>query len=484
MPEDQIKIENKSSSSRKFNLRRAAIVGIIAVVAIYGISLILLNTSWVKRKLTSKLQQKTNIDWYLGSATWIPFGDIVLSDLTSTMGEGGIKIESLHVTPSWSHLFSGSLKFDEVEIGEAALDIDIQWIKDQSSKDSPSIRKTPVKPKKTQPKVSKPLKPKLAKPNPAAPKAKPVKDVAAQPVEKEVKLDTRPNQWLNIKDLKIIVRDGTKVIDSVNNISVRLPYFGKPNEGSVKFNFQGESFTQSVHWDGNSLTAENTQGGVFGLKYQWKMRSKLARGLPFSIVFQLPEQSLNYSLNRPNFHLGVSSKTIDANLVMSGGLKNIKTWRAIFNINSSDFIISENQKTHKKMHFDTVRLAGNLENGRLKMPYAEALGHKTSILSNAVIYSNLYSYGVVRLVANSEARQFYERSHRGTRAINIDHQRRYLMTPLHTPDRHYSDIYLDGLLTNLEMRHNRSDRWQSLKIALKKLQQFKDAELQEDGLLE
>jgi hypothetical protein len=98
----------------------------------------------------------------------------------------------------------------------------------------------------------------------------------------------------------------------------------------------------------------------------------------------------------------------------SGGLKNPFTWRGILNAASVNTTIIENQKTHKRIDFDTTRLAAVLSGGTFHVPVAEAIRHKTSILANGVVHTNLYSYGVVRIIANRDSSEVFDKVYCGT----------------------------------------------------------------------
>jgi len=134
--------------------------------------------------------------------------------------------------------------------------------------------------------------------------------------------------------------------------------------------------------------------------------------------------------------------------------------------------------------FDHTRLVGNIANGVLNIPAAEAIGHEISILTNGTIHKNLYSYGVVRLVSSSDSLSFFHKIYHGSKFIKIKYHPHTFLSPLNSPERSSCDIYVDGQINNLEIRHDRSDHWQLLNQAVQKLNNFKNNELQEDGLLE
>lgn len=475
---------SNSELGKPFRWRRLLAILIIFFLLIYGISLILLNTSWAKNKLTNRLHSKSNSDWEVGSVVWIPFGDIELNNLETTMGEGGIKINSLAVKPSWSGLFFGSFELMEATVTEADVDLDLQWIRDNLSNNEEII----IPPKQalsTKPQSQvRPPKPKESKTNNNP--VKPTKKPLPKPVmEEKPELGDLPNRWLKVKKMNLTLRNGEHVIEQISDLSASIPIAGKPVDGGISFKYLGDNHSQKVSWDGDKLSAEEAAGELFGLRYQWKVACKTSQpGMPFAFRFIVPQQQLNHTYDKPNAHFNISSDKIAANFIIKGSLRNLKTWRGILNAVSEKTTITENQKTHKRMDFDHTRLVGTIANGVLHVPVAEAIGHKISILANGSVHKNLYSYGVVRWITNNESRGFFEKVYHGTKFINIDRSRYHLLFPLDTPDRRYCDFYLDGKVNDLEIRHNRSDRWQSLNKVVKKLWDFKNRELQEDGLLE
>jgi hypothetical protein len=304
-------------------------------------------------------------------------------------------------------------------------------------------------------------------------------------MEEKPELGDLPNRWLKVKKMNLTLRNGEHVIEQISDLSASIPIAGKPVDGGISFKYLGDNHSQKVSWDGDKLSAEEAAGELFGLRYQWKVACKTSQpGMPFAFRFIVPQQQLNHTYDKPNAHFNISSDKIAANFIIKGSLRNLKTWRGILNAVSEKTTITENQKTHKRMDFDHTRLVGTIANGVLHVPVAEAIGHKISILANGSVHKNLYSYGVVRWITNNESRGFFEKVYHGTKFINIDRSRYHLLFPLDTPDRRYCDFYLDGKVNDLEIRHNRSDRWQSLNKVVKKLWDFKNRELQEDGLLE
>ena len=489
MSETSTKAGSETQSVRKFKWRRYLAFLAIFVVLLYLLSLVLLNTSWAKDKITSRLSQKSNSDWEVGNILWMPFGDIELNDVQTTMGEGGVKIETLRVTPSWSELISGKLDLKGASATEAEIDLDLKWLKENLSNNNdileveqPSVIAKPRPQPQPVPQVN-PNPPKPVQPNTGKP---PVKPQPKPAVADEPKFNNIPNRWLKLKKINLTIRNGDKIIDKVSDISASIPYAGKPAEGDIKFTFQGSEHIQKISWDGKELSAEETSGKNFNVSYQWRAGSKISQpGMPFVFRFIVPKQKLSYTLDKPNLHVHVASETIAANFMLNGSLRSTKTWRGIFGAGTSKITVIENQKTHKRLEFDHTRMMGTISNGVISIPAAEAVGHKLSILGNGKVHKNLYSYGVVRLIANDEAYKTFERVYHATKIIHIRKKKAYhLLLPLGTPDRTYCDIHLDGKLTNLQMRHNHSDRWQPLNLALKKLLKFKNEELQEDGLLE
>ncbi|MGJ8657154.1 MAG: hypothetical protein ACSHX6_11945 [Akkermansiaceae bacterium] len=483
MSERSATVEKKSQTSHKLKWRRYFAFLVIFIVLIYLLSLVLLNTSWAKNKLTNKFNQKSNTEWEVGSVLWIPFGDIELNNLQTKMGDGGIQIKSLSVEPSWQNLFSGELRLMGATAKGAEVDLDLKWLKENSNNDAEIITRTKPKTTKPTPKIT-PKKPTKPPVNPTTPK-QPQKPVSNPVVTEIPKIDTSPNRWLTIEKLNVTVRNGDEVIDQITDITASIPYAGKPAEGGIQLKFHDYEHKVEIHWDGKELHAEDTEGEIFNVKYQWKIACKLnQRGSPFAFIFNVPQQKLNYIHNKPNLHLSLTSDKIATSFMLNGSLKNPLTWRGLLNAQTGRLIITENQKTHKRLEFDHTHLVGSIANGAIHIPSAEAIGHKTSILANGVIHKNLYSYGVVRLITNEEARGFYEGVYHATKLIHIDQNSYHFLFPLDTPERRYCDLYLDGKLTDLEIRHNRSNSWQPLNILIKKLFNFKNNELAEDGLLE
>ncbi|MFT5906249.1 MAG: hypothetical protein ACI9E1_001856 [Cryomorphaceae bacterium] len=481
--------ETIPESGKRFKWRRYLAFLAIFLLLIYLLSLVLLNTSWAKNKLTNRLRTKSNTDWVVGGVHWVPFGDIQLNDLETSMGEGGVKIKSLSVKLSWVDLISGSVNLMEATVKEAEVDIDLKWLRDNLSNgeeivelpkldviDKPNLTAQPPAPL-----------PKRAGKSTAKTSSKPTQGPAPKPVLAEKpKFNDLPNRWLKVEKMNITLRNGGDVIETLSDLSASIPLAGKPVDGEIRLKFLGDEHIQKVSWDGMGLSAEELAGNIFDVKYQWKLACRSSQpGMPFVFRFTIPQQKLNHTLDKPNVHINISSDKIAANFIINGSLRTPNTWRGILNAGSKNTTITENQKTHKRINFDHTRLVGVIANGALHVPAAEAIGHKVSILANGSVLKNLYSYGVVRLITNDESRKFFEGVYHATRLIHIEKKSSYhLLFPLDTPDRRYCDLFVDGKINDLEIRHNRSDSWQSLNKMVEKLWNFKNNELQEDGLLE
>lgn len=475
---------SKTISERKFKWRRFLSYILVFIGFVYLVLIVLLNTSWAKNKLTSRLYQKSGSDWEVGSVLWVPFGDIKLSELQTEMGAGGIHIKSLKVSPVWDELFSGRVQLAEALVEEVEVDLDLKWLMENSINDEliqePEILK---------PDITKPRSQKTTSSNKLPASKLRVNSTKVQPqkpvIREAPKVDNTPNRWLKLSKLNVTIRNGDDVIQKLTDVSASIPYAGKPTDGKIQLKFDGYELTHKIQWDGRELVIEEDNGELASIRNKWKAACQInQQGMPFLLALNIPQQKLNYTLNQPNVHLGITSEKVAANFILRGSLKNVNTWRGILSVSMEQLAISEDQKTQKRINFDQARLVGSIANGEIKIPVAEAIGFKNSILANGVIHKNLYTYGVVRLITNEESRKIFDKVYHATRLIRINENPYHILAPLDTPDRRYCDIYLDGKLSNLEMRHNRSHSWQPLKLLIKKLLDFKNNELREDGLLE
>ncbi len=476
----------KSLKTKLFRSKWRVAVSIFVlffIIAYLG-SLVFLNTSSVKSKLKHRFHQKTNSDWTIGKILWVPFGDISVNDLHTSMGEGGIQIESITLEPSWGQLFKGSLEVTEATVSKADIDLDLKWLAENSSNIDeiiiePQPDPTPKPPRQTTQSDKQPAsKPEVkTQPNPAPQPEK------ASPQE-IVPIQT-PNRWLKIQKMDLTLRYGNKIVENISDLSATIPIAGKPETGELKFKFLGDDYVQKITWDGQIIKAEENRGKFMDVDFQWRAICGIKQmGLPFAFECLIPQQKLNLVLDKPNIHLSITADKVMSHFSLQGGLKNPDSWRGILNVATENTTIIENQKTHKRMNFNQMRFIASLKNGAFHFPVAEAIGHKTSILTNGFIHKNLYSYGTLRIIANHEARDTFERVYRGADLVEENQIPFYFLSPLDTPDRVYCDIFWDGKLTDLEVYHHRSLHWRPVNSLLRKLLKFKNNELHEDNLLE
>ncbi len=485
--------KNTKNPKSPFNWRKILVFFVLLFLLAYLISLIIINTSWFKNKITSQLQSRFPIqnEWEIGNISWIPFGKVNAYDLKTKLGEGGLSLVSIKTDPSWTTLFKGDVELEEITIQGVHLDLDLKWLIEQQSKLSTPVNKPPATLNNKQVELGKkstePLKNPVSETNKkqkAETKNQTKDNSAPKDAEPKVVVEI-PNKWILVDDLKFTLRDGKTIIDQVDGIKLRLPISGKPTDGEVSYQFHENKYSQRIHWDGKQLSAENLSGKQFGVSYQWNVRCSISNpGTPFSFNLTAPKQAINTKINQPNYHWSLKALSAQANISLSGSLKAPYSWRGIIQASADGVTISEDQKTHKRAEFDTVRFTGDLNRGLLHVPLVEALGYDVSIIGNGAIQKNLYSYGVIRIITHERSSRFFNRVYRGTKAIKIEKKEYQFFESLDTADRGYCDLYFDGQLSNLMMRHNRSDHWQKVKPIIKKLISFKDEELKEDGILE
>lgn len=481
------------NAGRKINWRKLLTISALVFFLVYIFFIVILNSYWVKDKITNHLKLKSDSDWTVGFISWFPYEGIKISNIESLMGDGGVKINKLNIDLSLADILSRSLSKAEITAHDVTVDIDIGWLKEKVTSENmygnhPSNNLS-IDEKST----SSTIAPESKTSNQTEPHKKThqrtVNITKTQPKPRVHRLqktvNTEPNRWFNIKNANISFRYGKNELASIEQVCVAVPISGKPAEGQISCNIGGSSFKQQIVWNGSDLNTGGESSNLGVVNYAWRLKCSIhKKGLPFSFRIGIPEQRLNLKLDRPNLHIEINSDSIGANLAVGGWLMHANTWRGLLNARSLNISVSENQKTQKTIHFANTGLVASLENSTLKILSAEAIGHDVSFMANGVIHKNSYTYGVVRLICNEKSRGFFEGVYHGTKLINIDESSYHLLGPLDNPDRKYCDVFIDGMIDNLEIRHNRSNSWQRLNEALRILLQFKNEELKEDGLLE
>ncbi len=480
---------SKEPNAHKKGWKKKVIYLLLFTLLLYPLSLLLINTPWVKSKITSKLAQKTGLDWQVGSITWVPFGDVYVNDLeTVAVNEdktGGISLELISVSPLWGRVITGDLVWDEIRLDGLELDVERAWleemIKKSSSANLPQLRE--------EPKVAPPLKvepikpgekdPPIAKhPKPTAPtKIKPKKETIAD--EPEV-----PEQTLIVTGLNIKVRDEDSILFQSNSIALDIPFAGKSRNGSISMTSDtGDLEKIPVIWNEKNVLIDKGGIEILGIKIDLKTRiNTFSKSPMFAYSINIIDQPYHYELHKPNVHVKLHAERIEGQFIMSGNLLSPQTWNGLGGIQFSKFSIQETQKTMAKLEFDEVYARGRMMQGSILVDDATARGDSLTFMANGVVSKNTYSFGVLRCIANEEYCKKLTGIYLGSRAIKIDTGTGPLFVDLQTPDRKILDLYFDGKLNNMEFKHKGNKQWQSLNQFFKALKKFKDDELKEDGI--
>lgn len=273
-------------------------------------------------------------------------------------------------------------------------------------------------------------------------------------------------------------------------VQISIPYSGPEAEGFVKFQVgdaQAESpVTKNIPivWKKGGLFIEDETFDLSGIKFNVDALLLIKHPAKLFVV-QVKVLDQPFSLNSPipNFDISIDAQHLRSEFKMNGSLSNPQSWLAQGKVFAEKIRVRENQKAQSKLEFDHTGAAFRFIGGKLIIERAEASSHELVILMNGVVQNNLFSYGTVRFIGTSVVANKLNRIYHGSRAIHLDHMRSVVLEPLDNPDRQFCDIRFDGKLTNLQVKHNRSDHWESFNEVIDALKEFKDKELEEDGLL-
>ncbi len=466
---------------------------IILTLGLYVASLITLNTTWAKSKITDQLKIETGLEWNCGRILWVPFSDITIHDLQSDLGAGGVEVKTIVVVPVWAELIKGRLNWGDISLDEVTLDLDELWLEEYLKEQKlptepirssvvqqiPPLPITKRKPDSTLNKKTPPVVVQQTKPSKQINKTLPLKD---KPVELA--------KWVNIQNVNLIIRRGELVLKEQKGIQVSIPHSGPEAEGFLRFGVK-DLLTNSlgqknvpILWKDGRLAVNNGCFDLLGIKFN--VDAVLLVRHPaklFTVQINVLDQSFSLKSPIPNFDISIDAQHLRSEFIMNGSLNNSQSWLGQGRVSAENVNIVENQKTHSKLEFDYTGMTFRYLGGSLVIERAEASSHQLIILMNGVVQKNLYSYGTMRIIGTEDMANKLNRIHHGAKALHLDHKRAVILEPLDNPDRHFCDLKFYGELTDLQLKHNRSDHWQSLNKALNSLERFKDKELEEDGLL-
>ena len=482
VPKDSVKKKKKRSWFRLIGY------SLVVIMGLYVCSLFVLNTSWAKSKFTSKLNQKSGLDWRCGRILWVPFSDITLHDLKTDLGSGGVEVKTISVEPDWTEMLKGDVSLSDIAVDGVNLDIDELWLEEYLKKQ-----------KAANPIIKQPIvqeaKPKQVIPNQKEAPVVAKKPIQAKPVTEKKPLPPKPLEekakWINVKNINFTLRRGDKILKETENAQLSIPFSGPEAEGFLKFTTNGGdegdplvSHSVPIQWKKGNLSIDHEVVDILGVKFD--VNATLAikhRFKMFVIRVNVQDQSLDLHSPFPNLDLHLHADKLTAQFTLEGSLTNPQSWLGRGKAFAEKVNVKEDQKTHAKLEFDYTGAVFDYMAGNLVIRRAEASSDDLVIFMNGVVRKDLYSYGVVRFIAADHVSRKLNRIYNGSGAIHLDHNVYFVLGSLDNPDRQYCDVRFDGKLTDLQIKHNRSDHWESLNRSLKALKKFKDKELAEDGLL-
>lgn len=479
---------------RKKSWRKRFAYLLLFILLLYALSLLVINTSWVKSKLTHKLADKTGLEWRVGSVLWVPFGDVYVNDLETVAANeseaGGVSLKSISVSPIWGEVLQGDMVWSELHLAGVNLDVERGWLEGMMKKSKgskhPELKESvnpapPVRVERVKRDEANKVAPAIAK-NPKPAPAKLAKPKEKKPVKKPVVAD----QKIVVTGLSIKVRDEDEIYFESKDIDMDIPYAGSARNGFISVvDDSGKKESIPVIWDEKKVEINKEEIELFGVNMSLVSGIYIRAKVPtFIYKLTIKDQSYEYKVDIPNTHVQLKAERVKGQFIMSGSLLSPQTWNGLGGIEFKSFTIQETQKTMKLLAFDEVYATGRMMQGSVLVDDATARSDDLTLMANGVVRKDAYAFGVLRCVADEKYSRGLDRIYKGSHAINVDYAKHTLFEHFLTPDRSYFDLYFDGKITDMEYKHKHSQEWQSLNEFFKALKKFKDNELKEDGIFQ
>ncbi len=441
----------------------------LILLVCYGASNLWLTSRCGRGMIEAKLQERTSLDWALGSITWSPWNGITIRDaqmlqpvdLRENLTDPVIFVEQLRVQPHWRQMLRGRLKLREVTMDSPKLTVSVEMLAALASGIEPQEELPPraVDPEPRLPKADREQKPAAQenpeKPRPTQPTKKAVKPA---PVIKPKKNERPPVDLplrLKMRNASLHIVSVSKDIEllSVTGLTLDLPIFGEDAEGVVKIGAvkvpglpEAVDIEQTVVWKRPYLGTEEKILDIGGLKVRFMGQLGMGRNtvseLPFLLDVAIDPQKLNQVEWLKYTALQVKAKQLEGRFRILGSLPSPMSWRADMLLAGDGVRVKEEHGSHDVV-FDEVALPAVFRQGQLRWSGVRLIGEDISVLGNGQVSVRDGVLSVTRLVVSPEVETMLMRGLFGSHVVRL---RDSWWENLDTPDRKMRNLVISGSL--------------------------------------
>jgi len=427
---------------------------LLGLISLWGAVNLLFSISWGTELIAGRIEKRLGLPCELESATWTPWGGVVVKDFVVTPEENSgfsgeiLRVDTVKIDLSWFSLMQRKKRFERLEIagvtGEMSLELLKSLLKKNVITEEPKLLEKENVPEETS-----------DAPPSETPPGKEKKDRERVTEEdKETELPDLPVEPVDNFEGVIVFRDVNLALTSlkypaltmsVENLEGELPIWGGERENQVAFSalrvgeWGAGEMEVPVVWKGTSLEVDQHVLKIAGLDLRVTLILRIARGLPFGIQVEAPDQQIDFS---PIFGSEKSPVSIEK-LAFKGMMQGFLTMpRSFSGFGKAGFAGMKIRDRRDASVIEFYRGYGEarVDRAGLIVPIARMIGDEEAILWNGFVTSNGEAAAIVRLVGSPERSEAYEkRVRRTSKKWTLDFK------PLVTRDRLYRDLRMEYL---------------------------------------
>lgn len=429
---------------------------------------LLFSTSFGTGFLERRIEKRVGLPCRIGSVTWTPWTGVKVTEFrllppqACSQESEVVLIRKMVLDPSWTSMAAGKKRWDRLEFDGLKVEVSVEILKtvmsryqrkpDSLSVGSPSVETTPPEgggvvddpPVAGDPETGSETPKDPGKNDPAGGQ---VKEPVVGPTD-----DFEGMVLIRDSNLRVYSESLPEVAVEFENMEGEIPLWGRERKGELKVgnldfgeNFSEKAMTIPILWKGRSLEIPEYSVKLFGLNLELVAGVRIARGMPFGLQVDLPDQNVDLSPIYFDQKPPVSIGHLRSRSVIRGYLLSPGSFHGHSVTRFSDFVfhdLLDGGDTRFNRGTASIRLSGY----GILADDIRVIGDDDAVLMNGFATIGGEAAATVRVVSSPERAA----SHR-KRVEGVSDQLSFAFEPLVTPDREFRDIRIESRSGSLMM---------------------------------
>jgi len=426
---------------------------------IFGLSNLLLCSSWGRARIERKIQAITGQEAHVGGASWSPWNGASLysveipqpQPLRPYIRQPMVSAQRLNITPAWKAWLRGTRSISSITMESPRLVLAVEAI--SSAIQVPGEIGIPAPAQASTSFAEGP--PPLTPPVGTTPRGPDIRIASSTipdfpPDERSPQITSIPTSWLNVRNasFQLVSAQAGKTLLEVSHISGRVPFSGNPATSTLQVGklafmeqMQPQPLNLEFSWNRPVLALSRLEIPLGTQKVLFAAKVAKLPGIPMELQLQAPTQPL-VKIPLPRVSQ-IEAESIRLEGRFLGALAAPATW-------SGDFL-AEVKGLHgtlggREFSFDEGQALTLLRGHVLSCLDARLVGEEISLLGNATLLADGRAAGVMRFVATPESIQAI--TNHFFPGINPPP----VTSPLGTPQRVAFDLHTFGKIGDMSLQ--------------------------------